>query len=469
MFNIKPVNKPKTMEAGIMLILILAIISSSIIVFGSVPHIPILISCIVLMGYGIVKKISFKEVEKGMVAGAGGGIGAVLLFLFIGLLVSSWLISGTIPTLMFLGFEFISPHFFFAIAFVLTALCGLFIGSSLTTAATIGVALIGMGEALGVSLPITAGAIVSGAFFGDKMSPLSDTTNLAASIVKVDLFTHIRNMAWTTVPAFIITLIIFVSLSPGENAIPLSDLKSIQTGLEKTGLIHWYSLIPVGILIACILFRVPALLTLAINAVLSIGLSFIHQYMPVKELFQILFSGYVSETGIESVDSLLTRGGINSMMFTISLVILSLCLGGLLFKLGIIPAILHKASSILTSTRRIIVSTALSAIGINVVIGEQYLSILLTGEAFQSQYEKVGLHPKNLSRTLEDAGTVINPLVPWSVCGIFITDVLHVPTIEYLPFAFFCLLSPVLTILFGLTGWTLKRNLIVKEDTSTSN
>jgi Na+:H+ antiporter, NhaC family len=281
--------------------------------------------------------------------------------------------------------------------------------------------------------------------------------------VKVDLFTHIRNMAWTTVPAFIITLIVFGLLSPETSDVNLTQLKSLQDGLDQTGLIHWYSLLPVLLLIALIVFKTPALLTLAINIVVSIGLSFLHGSLKLNELFQVLFSGYESKTGVDSIDSLLTRGGVNSMMFTISLVILSLSLGGLLFKLGIIPVLLNKISTILQSGRRTILSTALSAIGINLVVGEQYLSILLTGEAFQSQYKKLGLHPKNLSRTLEDAGTVINPLVPWSVCGIFLTDVLGVATVEYLPFAIFCLISPVITILYGFTGWT-----IAKEHTETN-
>ncbi|PFA66336.1 Na+/H+ antiporter NhaC [Bacillus sp. AFS015802] len=462
MLNIKSVHKPAVPEASIVLLAVLGIISVSIIGVGSVPHISIILSLFFLMVYGLIRKVKFKDIEEGMIAGAQGGLGAILLFFFIGLLVSSWLISGTIPTLMFYGFEFVTPHYFYAIAFLLTSLSGVVIGSSLTTAATIGVALIGIGEAMGLSLAITAGAIVSGAFFGDKMSPLSDTTNLASSIVKVDLFTHIRNMAWTTVPAFIITLIAFAFLSPGTSDINLVQLNELQEGLKQTGLVHWYSILPVLLLVVLIVYRTPALFTLAITIAVSVSLSFFHESLHVNELFQILFSGFTSETGVESIDSLLTRGGVNRMMFTISLVILSLSLGGLLFKLGIIPALLNKVSAIIQSGRRTILTTALSAIGINLVVGEQYLSILLTGEAFQSQYKKLGLHPKTLSRTLEDAGTVVNPLVPWSVCGIFLTDVLGVSTLEYLPFAIFCLISPVITILYGFTGWTIK-----KEQTGT--
>jgi Na+:H+ antiporter, NhaC family len=455
--NIKPVQNPRLIEAIAILMIILAIISFSIIRLEAVPHIPIIISLFILMVYGFIRGLKFKDIEEGMILGAQGGLGAVLLFIFIGLLISSWLISGTIPTLMFHGFDLVSPQFFYAVAFLLTSLSGVMIGSSLTTAATIGVALIGIGEAMGLSMAVTAGAIVSGAFFGDKMSPLSDTTNLASSIVKVDLFTHIRNMAWTTIPAFIITLAVFLFLSPGKQQVDFAELQAIQNGLSQSGLIHWYSFIPVILLLLLIAFKVPALLALAINVAVSVSISFIHSSMGLKDIFSVLFSGFTSKTGVEAVDSLLTRGGVESMMFTISLVILSLSLGGLLFKLGIIPVILSKLSGVIGSARRTIFAAALSAIGVNVVVGEQYLSILLTGEAFQNQFKKLGLHPKNLSRTLEDAGTVVNPLVPWSVCGIFLTDVLGVSTIEYLPFAVFCIVSPLITILYGFTGWTIKR------------
>ena len=184
-------------------------------------------------------------------------------------------------------------------------------------------------------------------------------------------------------------------------------------------------------------------------------ISYFFQYTPFEEVLNILFNGYTSSTGIEAIDSLLTRGGMNSMMFTIGLVILALSMGGLLFTLGIVQSLLSKVESLLKSVGAVITAAAFTAIGVNTLIGEQYLSILLTGESFQAQFKKVGLANKNLARVMEDAGTVVNPLVPWSVCGIFITNVLAVSTIDYLPFAFFCLLCPILTILFGLTGKTL--------------
>lgn len=455
MFEIKKVINPSTTEAVILVLLIVASISVSIIKWGAVPHLPIVFSILLLMGYGLLKKIPYQKIEGGLVAGAGAGMGAVFLFFFIGMLIGSWMLSGTIPTMIYIGFSIITPAFFFAIVFAVVSIIGLSIGSSLTTVATVGVAFIGMASAMDLSLAITAGAIVSGAFFGDKMSPLSDTTNLASSIVGVNLFEHIRNMGWTTFPAFISSFIIFAVLSPSRMEIDKASINTFQDGLLATGGVHWYSLLPLVVLIAMTLLKVPALLALAATSISAIALSYLHLVSSPAEILNVLYGGYVSATGVAEIDSLLTRGGMESMLFTVSLVLLALSMGGLLFTLGIIQTLLSKIESSLKKASSVITASALTAVGINVLIGEQYLSILLTGQAFQQQYEKVGLSNKNLSRVMEDAGTVVNPLVPWSVCGIFIASVLGVSTMEYLPFAFFCLLSPVLTIAFGYAGKTL--------------
>ena len=455
MFRIKAVISPTFIEALVLVAVIVAMINVSILKFDAVPHLPILFSILLLICYGLIKKVSYKKLESGLVEGAGAGMAAVFLFFFIGILVSSWIMSGTIPTLIYAGFTMITPSYFFAIVFVVTAIVGISIGSSLTTVATVGVAFIGMATVLDLSLAIAAGAIVSGAFFGDKMSPLSDTTNLASSMVGVDLFEHIRNMGWTTIPAFILSLIFFGILSPNVILTDVDKITVFQEGLLETGMIHWYTVVPLVVLFILTILKMPALMTLAVSSASAVAISYFHHSYAASEVFSILFGGFVSTTGIEDIDTLLTRGGMESMMFTVGLVLLALSMGGLLFTLGIVQCLLAKIESMLRKVSSVITASALTAIGINVLIGEQYLSILLTGQAFQSQYEKVGLANKNLSRVMEDAGTVVNPLVPWSVCGIFIARMLGVDTIDYLPFAFFCLLSPILTILFGYLGKTL--------------
>ena len=448
MFSIKPKQIPSLSESIIFFIAIISMISYFIIHLGTVPHIPIILAILLLVLYGLIKHISFKELEMGMINGAKAGMAAVFLFFLIGILISSWMISGTIPILISTGFSFIDGTWFYGIVFAITGIIGISLGSSLTTTATIGVAFIGMATAIDASMAITAGAIVSGAFFGDKMSPLSDTTNLASSIVGVDLFDHIKHMSLTTIPAFIISFILFVILSPNES-MPLQNINEYQIALDTTNLIHWTSWVPLIVLIFCTIFKTSAFIALALSSLVATFLAKFTSGLAWSDIWMIWFNGYEAVTDFEPVNELLTKGGINSMLFTISLVILALGLGGLLFVTGIVPAILMAFQERLKKTRTIIVSTAATAIGINVFIGEQYLSILLTGETFKDIYQKAGIPRKALSRTLEDAGTVINPLVPWSVCGVFIADVLGVPVLTYLPFAFFCLLSPIITVIFS--------------------
>ncbi|WP_339175957.1 Na+/H+ antiporter NhaC [Solibacillus sp. FSL R5-0691] len=455
--NAKQHVKPHFIEALILTLFFIALISYSIMKLGSVPHIPILIAIIVLFMYGVMRKVPYRVMEQSMITSVSTSIGAIYIFLLIGVLISSWLISGTIPTLLYIGLSIVSASFFYAVVFIITGIIGTVIGSSLTTVATVGVAMLGVAGSIDASLAITAGAIVSGAFFGDKMSPLSDTTNLAATVAGIDLFTHIRNMMYTTIPAFTISLVVYAWISPSSQNMDTKLITSFKETLLATNLIHWYAVIPLVVLIVCTIFKLPSLATLAISAISGILLSYFHSSIPLNELFGILYNGYSMNTGVEAIDSLLSRGGMNSMLFTIILIVLSLSMGGLLFALGIIQTLLQALQNQLKSVGSVITGTAFTAIGINVTIGEQYLSLLLTGEAFKDKFKAIQLHPKNMARTIEDAGTVINPLVPWSVCGLFIASTLNIPVIDYLPFAFFCLLSPVITILFGWLNITITK------------
>ena len=457
MFMIQAKVKPSLLEAILLIALIVTIICTSIIGYGTSPHIPILASILILIGYGLLKKLSYRDLETAMLDGAKSGIAAIYIFVIIGILISSWLISGTIPTILYAGLTIVTASFFYAIVFVITAIIGTAIGSSLTTIATVGIAFITIAQTVDASLAITAGAIVSGAFFGDKMSPLSDTTTLAASVAGIDLFEHIKNMSWTTIPAFLISAILYSILSPSITTVDTQDISLYKQVLVDLNLVHWYAIIPILVLIICTTFKMPTLLTLTLSSVVAVCLTPLHMDLQIGDYINILYGGFTSTSGNEVIDSLLTRGGMSSMYFTIGLVILSLSLGGLLFVLGIIERLLQSVESLLQSIGAAVTGAALTAISINTLIGEQYLSILLTGETFKPKFKQLGYHPKNLARVTEDAGTVINPLVPWSVCGLFISGMLGVEVLDYLPFAFFCLLSPVLTILFGWLGWTMTK------------
>ena len=444
-------------EAFTVMAVQIAVMGVGIIALGWVPHLAILLSIVLLLLYGRVRGVLWQAMSKRMAASVEQGMGAVYLFFFIGLLVSALMMSGAIPTLMYYGFNLISPQYFYLSAFLLCSLVGVAIGSSLTTCATVGVAFMGMGEAFGASAAVTAGAVVSGAFFGDKMSPLSDTTTIAAATVGVDLFEHIKNMGYTTIPAMLLSAAAFSFLVPGLHSGSLDQVLRLQQHLAQSGLVHLWSLLPFALLVLMAMRKIDAVATMIAVVLLSVGLTYVYSAPSLEQLGGWFFSGFTIDGIPEDIAKLVSRGGLESMFFTQTVVILALSLGGLLFALGVVPALLAAMQRFLISAGRATFTVALTGVGVNVLIGEQYLSLLLAGETFKPIYRKLGLHPRNLSRTLEDAGTVINPLVPWSVCGVFIAKVLNVPVLAYLPFAFFCYLSLLLTLLFGFTGVTLSK------------
>lgn len=452
--------KINSVEAAFITILLMGTLGYLIIGLEVVPPIAIMTGIAILLVYGAIKRVSFKDLEQSMADGVKPGLGAVMIFLLIGMLISTWMVSGTIPTFIYLSVELVSGKFFYAIVFVVTALVGLCIGSSLTTAATIGVGFIGVSTALDLSTVITAGAVISGAFFGDKMSPISDTTTFASSVAGADLFDHIKNMAWTTIPAFFIAFFIYLLISPENTDTSIQNIIVLKETLLNMNLVHWYSLLPFLLLAILAVKKVSVIATLLASTLSALFLSlFINNGIDGKDMLDLLYSGYHSNSGVKEIDSMLSRGGMESMLFSISVIFLALSMGGLLFRLGVIPALLSIVQNILNRVSTLIGLTAGMAIAVNFIIGEQYLSILLPGNAFKENFKKAGLEPKHLSRVLEDAGTVVNPLVPWSVCGVFLASVLGISVIEYAPFAFFCVLSPLITIFYGFTGISLPRTI----------
>ena len=459
MFNLVQHRKPSKKEAVISILIVFFILGFPMIAIRDmVPHIPILLALICLIVYGRARGISFDKMQDSMAESVHTSMGAIYLFFFIGILVTALMISGAIPSLIYFGLNIISSKTFYLSSFLATAIIGIAIGSSLTTVATLGVALMSISNAFGLNPAITAGAIVSGAFFGDKMSPLSDTTGIAASIVGIDLFDHIKNMMYTTIPAFIVSAMAFTLMSLGQDAASLDGIESFRSSILATGLVHPYSLLAFGVLILLSIRKIPAVLTLIYTSLASLLISKLHSSYSMGQLAKFFFDGFSMDGLSQDIGSLVSRGGISSMFFTMTIVILALSLGGLLFGLGIIPSILNSLNQVLDSPSRVSTCVVATALGVNLIVGEQYLSILLAGRTFKPIYDQLGLHPKNLSRTLEDSGTVINPLVPWGVCGAFSTSMLGVATLAYLPFAIFCYTSLILTVVVGLTGLTMTRS-----------
>lgn len=443
-------------KAALIAVVMILVLGVTMITWGWVPHLSLILVIIGLLLFGLVNRLKFEDMQAQMAKGVNTGIGAIYLFSFIGLLVSALMMAGTIPTLIYYGFEVLSPSTFYLSAFILASVIGVALGSGFTTCATVGVAFLGMANAFDANPAIVAGAVVSGALFGDKMSPLSDTTSIAASIVGIDLFEHIKNMMYTTIPAWLITAVIFWGLS-GQGGSNLSEVATLQQQLTDSGLVHGYSLIPFIVLIALAVMKVNAIYTISASIATALIITFMHSSPSLSDLGGWFFAGYKPAEGLDlgAVGNMLSRGGLQSMFFSQILVILALSLGGLLHALGILPALLDGARHLLTKASRGVAAAALTACGINVLVGEQYLSLLLTGSTFLPEYKRLGLHPKNLARTIEDAGTVINPLIPWGVYGVFLAGVFGLPVVAYLPYAFFCYLSLILTLVYGFTGFTI--------------
>ncbi|MFA9486425.1 MULTISPECIES: Na+/H+ antiporter NhaC family protein [unclassified Moraxella] len=444
-------------QAVLIAIIVVAVLALTMIQLGFVPLLSLLIVILGLMIFGLTKGVKFEAMQDKMIGGVATGMGAIYLFSFIGLLVSALMMSGSIPTLMYYGFNFLLAEWFYLSAFILASVVGLALGSGFTTCATVGVAFLGMAAAFGANPAIVAGAVVSGALFGDKMSPLSDTTSIAASIVGVDLFEHIKNMMYTTVPAWIITAILFMFMPSATG--DLTGVTELKDSLVASGLVHSYALLPFLVLIALAIMRVNAIYAIGATIVVALALTYTHSSPSLSQLGGWFFKGYSLPEGVDlgAVGKLVSRGGLESMFFTQILVILALSLGGLLQGLGVLPALLDAMRHLLTKASHGVAAAAFTAFGINVLVGEQYLSLLLSGNAFLPEYQRLGLHPKNLSRTIEDAGTVINPLVPWGVYGGFLTGIFGMPVINYVPFAFFCYLCFILTLVYGFTGFTISK------------
>lgn len=444
-------NKNISLKESIaVLIVLLALLGVLIIGFQLSPHIPILAAFMCLLFYGRFKKFSWDEIHDGIVKGITPGIIPILIFLLIGVLVASWILSGTIPTIMVYGFKLVSVRFFLPTAFLVCAIVGVTVGSSFTTISTIGIAFLGIGHLLGFNDAMTTGAVVSGAFLGNNCSPLSDTTNLAAGIGGVNLFEHIAGMRYTDFPAFVLSLLFYTILGQNSHSADLASINEMIQNMKASFWISPWTLIPLVILFGGAIKKIPAIPTLLAGSTAALVLSFIHEKsLTIGKAADILMNGYVAHTPDPKLDELLSRGGIMSMLGSASLILLALALGGLLIKYLVVETIVQELKEKMDRPSRLVGFTALSCIGVNLIVGEQYLSIILPGETFKRSFDEVGLSKNYLTRTLADSGATVNSLVPWGVSGTFIMGTMKVSALHYLPFAFFSILAPVFTIIGG--------------------
>ena len=470
---------PHPLVSAIPLVVLIGLLAVIIALFGSDSlsggsQVSLLAAMAVCVFISMVfYRVPWKAFEKQIEKTVGGVAIMILILLTVGMLSGSWMISGVVPTLIYYGVQMLSPQFFLVCACVICALVSLLSGSSWTTIATIGVALLGISHALGINEAIAAGAIISGAYFGDKMSPLSDTTILASSSAGVDIFRHIRYMMLTTMPAFMLTLLIFTALGMGFDADDSIHVHQYTEGLSgKFNISLWTLLVPV-LTTVLIVKRVPSLIVLFLSALMA-GLTAIilqphllseiagdASLSPVASLTKGLVMTYYGSTSIdmgsEELNELVSTGGMAGMLNTIWLIICAMCFGAVMVASGMIESITRVVISWVKSRVGLVASTASTGLFLNVATGDQFISIVLTANMFKNAYEKQGYEPRLLSRTAEDSATVTSVLVPWNTCGLTQSTVLGVPTIAYLPYCFFNLLSPMMTILVAAIGWKIKQ------------
>jgi NhaC family Na+:H+ antiporter len=477
---VRPIRPPSYADAIIPLATLAILISGSIALFGlaatSGPlQVALLLTTMVTVAILIKNGHSWEAISASASKGIASVTTAIFILLAVGALIGTWNLSGTIPTMVYYGIQLMSPDWFYMATLVICAAISLGIGSSWTTAGTIGVGLVGLSLLLGLSPAITAGAVISGAYLGDKLSPLSETTILTAQVTGTDIYTHLRSQAWTSVPAFLIALVLFTvigltsTVAEVDNATLLGEMASLKDLFWITPL----NLIPLLFLVVVSLRKMPPSLAITSASLLAgvmaailqpqVVLAFVDSpALPdmaafIKGIWLAMANGFLANTGSPAVDTLLSRGGMDSMLLTIWLIIGALSFGTLLDEFGLLSKLITPILLRAQTTGKLISTVAATALGLNIIAGDQYIALVLPARMFQVEFHSRGLASQNLSRVCADAGTVTSPLVPWNSCGAYMSAVLGVPTLMYLPFCFFNIASPVLSVIYGFTGFKIAR------------
>lgn len=471
---------PSPLVSMIPLLVLVILLSCVISVFGSdalsgASQVSLLFTTAICISLSIgIYHVKWSRFEEAIQENIKGTSVALLILLIIGALSGSWMISGIVPTLIYYGIQIINPDYFLITSCVICAVVSVMTGSSWTTIATIGVALLGIGKALGFSDGWIAGAIISGAYFGDKISPLSDTTVLASSAARTPLFTHIRYMMYTTVPSFLITLFIFLIAGLTNGGEGVQNVDAYLHGLDSTFYISGWLMIVPFITAFLIYKKVPSLVTLFASVVMASIMAVIFQkdllliisetgatdaWAVFKGLFITLYGSTNLDTGVGALNDLISTGGMSGMMDTIWLILCAMCFGGAMSASGMLKSFLQAVFSKLMHSRfGLVSSTVLNGLFLNLATGDQYISIILTATMFREKYEEEGYENRLLSRSCEDSATVVSVLIPWNTCGMTQASVLGVATVVYFPYCFFNLISPIMSVVQALLGWKIKRN-----------
>jgi NhaC family Na+:H+ antiporter len=442
----------------VIFLLVLLVITLVVFELGE-AHIALFLSAMFTAALAVVVlKTPWKVIEDGMIDSIKMSMQAIIIMLIIGMVVGTWILSGIVPTMIFYGLKILSPGIFLVATVLICSVVSLATGSSWTTAATVGIALVGVGAGLGIPIEIVVGAIISGSYFGDKISPLSDTTNLAPAMAGSDLFEHIRHMLYTTVPSYVISLVLFaiIGMKYAGKTLDQSSIDVILNGLDGSFNLSPFLLIAPALVIFIVIKKIPAVPGLFGAALLGGIFAMIFQGASLGTVMDVANNGYSSSIGVDAIDSLLSRGGMQGMLWTVSLILCAMMYGGAMEKSGMLNAIARSILSLAKNTGGLITATVLTSIGMNIIAADQYLAIVIPGRMYADAYKERKLHPKNLSRTLEDAGTLTSPLIPWNTCGAYMISTLGVAPWVYVPYCFLNLINPVVAIIYGYTGFSIE-------------
>ena len=455
----KTTRKANLFEAMLSLLFLIAIMAVGIIVFGVDPHIPMFIGVVGAALMALWLGYEWENIEKFMMEGITRALQSVIILIIIGILVGMWIDAGVVPSMIYYGLQILSPGIFFIACVLICSIPSLATGSSWGTMGTMGLALMGIGFGLGMAPGMTAGAVLSGAYFGDKMSPLSDTTNLAPAMAGTDVMTHVKFMLLPTGVTYAICLIFFGVLGFLQHTSGAADLSAVEEicgALQGRFTISPILLLPPVVVIVAVALKVPAIPGIALGILSGAILGLIVQpECTLGTLLDTGMYGFVPETGVEAVDDLLEAGGLMGMMFSVSLTILAMMFGGIMEATGQLEVIVSKLLKLVKGPASLVALTEVTCVLSNATMPEQYISIVIPGRMYAEEYRKMGLHPKTLSNALEGAGTVTSALIPWNTCGVYIEETLGIGVAQYGPWAVFNWLMPIMNIVLAVPGLTI--------------
>ncbi len=447
-------------ESSFGMSIIVLLLAIAVLLFGVVglkldPHMPILLSVTVLLIYSSYLHIPWNDMRDSICKSISESIEAILIICLIGVTVGTWMSSGTVPLVIYYGLQIFSPQWFLLSILLLCCIMSIVTGSSWTTVGTIGVAFMGVGIGLGIPVGLTAGAILCGAYFGDKQSPVSDTCNFAAAVSRGGLYEVVRAMIYTTGPSLVVSAVIFVVLGfrYGSGTADTSQIQAITSGLEASFNLTPVLLIPLILLLSMIIMKVPAIPTMIIASLLGASFTFVVQGQDIASCLKFMHTGYVSDTGVSVIDSLLTRGGLNSMTSTVMLMLFSLALAGCLERTGVMSKVIGKISNLTKNRVGLITTTLVMAMALSFFAADPYLAMLLPANAMGRNFDRQGIDRRVLGRTIQDGATVMAPLVPWGTNGIYCSLTLGVAVAEYAPYYLMGYATPIFAVICAITGF----------------